>query len=330
MDDAETTNGPTRRLGVLGSVRLAVLAVVLLVIAVYVRGHWQEFSGKVAELRLVTLLWVLLLECAVYGWYALMLRSLMWPYGLDMSLREAAMVGMATRFGNIFLPMRGGAALRAAYLHRRHGLAPTQFLAGLAGAMMAPLSVSGVVCVVGLIWLGQAGGEAVNWAYIVPLATVPVVVGALAVWSPKLQPGSARLRRMLARILGGWRDLCRHARAMRALLAASVMHLLTLSGIFTVLFTASGIDLSYGRVVLIAAMGNASNIFMITPGNVGVYEAVIALGARAVGVPAEDVTQLVFTVLIWRVLDMAFVVATGGASTVALSHAVGESAQGKA
>jgi uncharacterized membrane protein YbhN (UPF0104 family) len=328
MDDAETTNGQDRRSGVLGIVRLAILVILLVFVGVYAHRHWEKYRQvKLPPFGAVA--WVLLLEGVVYSWYALMLRSLMWPYGMAMGVIEAGMVGMATRFGNVFLPMRGGAALRAAYLNRRHGLAPTQFLAGLAGAMMAPLAVSGVVCALGLLWLWHTGAD-VKWVYIGLLAAVPVVVGVLALWAPAIDPGQSKLRGMVARILGGWRDLCRHPRAVRTLFVTSVLHLLTLSGIFAVLFSALGIDVSYGSIVLITAMGNASNIFMVTPGNLGVYETVFLMGAWTVGVPTEQRGSLLLVVGVWRALDIVFVAITGGISTIVLKRAVAANAKGKA
>ena len=105
MGNAEITNDQGRRRRVLGLVRLAILAILLVFVVVYVRGHWEGFKGdfsKLAALQFGTLAWVLLLECVAYCWYALMLRALMWPYGLDMGTVEAAMVAMATRFGNIW------------------------------------------------------------------------------------------------------------------------------------------------------------------------------------------------------------------------------------
>jgi len=327
MGDAEITNGQGRRRRVLGLARLAILAVLLGCVGIYAHRHWEDYRN-VAFPSFGVVAWVLLLECVVYCWYALMLRSLMWPYGMAMGVIEAGMVGMATRFGNVFLPMRGGAALRAAYLNRRHGMAPIQFLAGLAGAMMAPLAVSGIVCAVGLLWLWHAGAD-VKWAYIGPLAAVPVVAGVLAIWAPEIDPGQSKLRRGVARILGGWRDLCRHPQAVMMLLAMSVLQLLTLSGIFAVLFAAVGIEMSFGCIVLITAMGNASNVFMVTPGNLGVYETVLLLGAGWVGVPTEQMANLIPAVAIWRALDIIFVAITGGISTVVLKRAVARSAEAK-
>lgn len=61
-------------------------------------------------------------------------------------------------------------------------------------------------------------------------------------------------------------------------------------------------------LIVVVAIGNVSMVLQMTPGNVGVYEGILAGVASLMGL---GVAAVLTAALTWRVLDAVFVLAVG-------------------
>jgi len=294
-----------RRTVWLGS-RLVIMVVTLGMVCAYAWAHRSGVS-PLAEVRLPILVIALILDALIYVWIALWIQGLVWPFNVRIGVYEAWLLSMATRFGNLFLPFRGGAGVRAVYLKRVHGLSYTHFLAGLAGTLVGTLLVSTVISLGGLIWLAAAGAPGMATSIGV-LAWMAALLILLTVRPPRLRDPRRGLTRAVSRVLTGWRTISRNRRAITVLLLMNVAHVLTLSAIYALLLEDFDVHISWSILLVIVALGNVNAAFVITPGNVGVYEGLMAVIGRMVGVAPVTILGVV---LIWRALDTALVLMAG-------------------
>jgi len=295
--------------------RIAIMLAAMGLIAWYVVGHWRDFR-VLENIGVLALLCAMAINALAYFWSGWMIRALVRPFGLTIGFHEASLLSLVTRFGNVFMPFRGGAAVRAIYLNRLHGLPYTHFVSGLAGQLVVALFVSAVCSMAGLIWAWAATGT-ILWSIFIPVACLPVIVGVLAVWHPRLRERGPWLWRVAAKILNGWHDLCRTPRTVLVVLAMSLVHVLTLAVVYGVLLRQIDAGIPWSLLVVIVALGNLTTILMITPGNVGVYEGGMALIGQVVGVSPASILAVT---LIWRALDTAFILAAGPLCSLALTR----------
>ena len=286
--------------------RLVIMVVTLGMVGAYAWVHRAGLS-PLAEVRLPILVIALVLDALIYVWIAVWIRGLVWPFNVRIGVYEAWLLSMATRFGNLFLPFRGGAGVRAVYLKRVHGLSYTHFLAGLAGTLIGTLLVSTIISLGGLIWLAAAGSPGMA-PLIGVLASMAALLILLTVRPPHLRNPRRGLTRAISRVLSGWQTICRNRRAITVLLLMNVAHVLTLSAIYAVVLKDVDADMPWSILLVIVALGNVNAAFVITPGNVGVYEGLMAVIGRLVGVAPATILGVV---LVWRALDTALVLLVG-------------------
>jgi uncharacterized membrane protein YbhN (UPF0104 family) len=225
---------------------------------------------------------------------------------------EALLVALLTRFGNLLLPFRGGAIARAVYLNRTHGLTYSHFLAGLSAMLLATLAVSLLFALGGLAWVGAATGKTfapVIWL----LAAALVAVSLTVVLRPRIGPSEGPgLRGRLQRMLDGYHLVSRHRPSLLGLLAVSGLHVVTMAGIYSLLLAAMGKPAGWGILIVIVALGNISTVVQLTPGNVGVYEGVLAILGALMGLAVADILA---ASLAWRALDTALILVAGPVSS---------------
>ena len=179
---------------------------------------------------------------------------------------------------NAVTPARAGAAARALYLRRRHGLPLASFTSTLYGSYLLLLLAGGLSGVVaGLL--------------IEPVAR-PILVGGAAIALAALtmtmlpvvgRPDGGLLSRNLARFTSGWEELRRDRRVIAPVAAMVVLQLIAGIGALWASIRALGVDLSLAEVTVIAAAGTLSTLVALTPGGIGIYEATVAVVSAVVG-----------------------------------------------
>lgn len=306
---------PPRRRRWIAAARLGVLLAALALIARYVVANADDFRA-LGNVSWTSLAAALGLDALTYVYAAAAILLTVNVFGTRVSAMEALLLGLLTRFGNLLLPLRGGAVARAVYLNRTHGLTYSHFLAGLSAMLLATLAVSLLFALGGLAWVGAATGKTfpqVTWL----LAGAFAAVSLTAVLRPRIGPSEGPgLRGRLQRLLDGYHLVSRHRPSLMGLLALNGLHVLTMAAIYSLLLAAMGKPAAWGILMAIVALGNISTVVQLTPGNVGVYEAVLTILGSLMGIAVADILA---AVLAWRAVDTALILVAGPISSYVLT-----------
>jgi uncharacterized membrane protein YbhN (UPF0104 family) len=300
--------GPAKSMVV---VRLAVLALVFAAIGFYLYRNWEQCSeafrsvsaGKVALILFVSLL--------TYIVNAVIMKSVLVPYSIHLGNLESFEISMATRFGNLLLPFRGGAVARAVYLNKRYQLSPGMFVASLSGMLLTSIFT-------GLLWVGTGlvfiGIRDDVW-FIKPLAVVLIgIVGlvVLAMIRIRIKHSPNRIVMFAANLAEGWVRFASHKGCLvRLVLSYSALVILQ-SWIYVIILNTDTLSVDWSYIVVLSALGNVSLAFQVTPGNAGVYEGLLAAISSLMGLNYQAVLAAGLT---WRVIDAVFVFIVGGLSS---------------
>jgi uncharacterized membrane protein YbhN (UPF0104 family) len=247
------------------------------------RAVWNNLTGVPVASLAAALFCVL---CQL-GFQAARLRAII-PRNVALTLGRVAHAFAVGEWINIFTPARGGDALKVVLLNRAAGADPIS-LPIATGAVLADKIVDAgslvlLFAATGFAGVARAGAQASIPAPGILLGTA-VVVALLCLgvqWArPRWFERLMRLRRELASGLSALQDPVKVLASIALGIGAWVAELLALR----VLCGALGFPLSAPQIVLALVILNLGISVPVSMANLGVYEAVLALGLHQSGVP---------------------------------------------
>ncbi|NQT17970.1 MAG: flippase-like domain-containing protein [Planctomycetes bacterium] len=129
---------------------------VLFAIVMFLRRHLQEVRDllSIGPSLLLFAMATMVFRVFTIGW---MNRAMLRALNTDLGAAEAFWLAAVTVAGNLLLPLQAGMAFRAKYLHSRHAVAYSHFLAILLGAQLLLFAATCFVATVSLLLLFPLG-----------------------------------------------------------------------------------------------------------------------------------------------------------------------------
>lgn len=189
---------------------------------------------------------------------------------------------MVTNLISLVLPVRGDLAVTALYLRKKYNLPITHFVSMLYGGtilLAICLSFTGAICLV----LVAAEGIVPN-VYIVGIIATLGVMSFLLGWLPTgLIQGEYWVMKRLRAAVEGWERL-RSDRALLAQLAMLIMSGIALFCIWMYLsYRMLGFEIRLLPAVVAGVVVSISFFAAITPGNLGIREALLGFTSQLLG-----------------------------------------------
>lgn len=196
---------------------------------------------------------------------------------------ESTYLAVATTGINVFVPFHAGAAFRAVYLKRRHGLDLTAFAATFFGYNVLRLMVAAAAALAAAGWfaLGDPRPELDALAAVAGGCLAVAVAACLVPRSG--EPKNPVLRR-LAAFGRGWDALRRPPAFLARMVGLVAAQFAAELAALWAAYAAVGMPLDAPAVVLIGAFGVLAALSGVTPNGLGVYEFVVAAVGAAVAV----------------------------------------------
>jgi uncharacterized membrane protein YbhN (UPF0104 family) len=242
--------------------------------------------------------------------YLLMFRKL----GARISYWESFSLTTLSIAANLFLPLRGGAGLRAVYLKRVYGLRYTKFAASLLVFYVLSAVIASLGALAAVSWMMTVQGR----PGLSPILVVSLVVlagSASTVYVPRLRRAGHWLRDGLAAITEGWYELRESGTLLARLLAVAGLQM---AGLLVSLWGAAaaiGVRLTLVEILVVGTLGVLSTLISLTPGSLGIYEATVGLAGAAVGMGG---TEGVIAALVSRTVLAVLLLALAPLSAVML------------
>lgn len=261
-------------------VATAVLFLLTAVIVLFLRSQ-PELLQSLQNVTFANLFYLTLIRVFIFAMNGLFLREFAAKFGVKLSFHEWFGLASVTTMGNYITPFSGGLLIRAAYLKKRHQLPYTQFTTMLTSNYLIMFWLIGVLGLLALAALGQ--GWQRYWPIVLLFGSVVAGISVVFLFPVQQVPWQNRIGRFLNTLLTGWFMVKRdYGLLLRlALLTALTIGLNGLS--FWLAYEALGQPISYLAALLLGLVAAFSIFINLTPGNLGIQEAMVGLSAELLG-----------------------------------------------
>ena len=275
------------------TIRLLVSIALLAVFIVYVVAHWEELEViKTISLQAIVLL--VLLNIALYIVLGSTLNAFLKLFNISLSPVTFTSLSIITSFGNFFLPMRGGAALRAVYLKRWHKLPLTLFLSALSAQLLFLVNFISLIGAVILPFIPSIPYH----LHISALFFLSFLVTLIFIFKPINFSALVPFPWLRERVNFFCDGLNVVSKSKETFLFVSFTYFLVLIISATMLYvelndlgilTNNNVPITFLECLFFSSIVLLSSIFLITPGALGIREAMLMSVSNLVGINPNDI-----------------------------------------
>ncbi len=269
---------------------LTVLLLCAILLASYIGRHLSDFES----LSNISFIYILLIGCCcllALSVNGLFLKVLTIDFGIDLSFLEHFSISIVTSFGNTFLPMKGGAGLRAVYLKSKYNFDYSYFLSSLAGNYLVVFNVTSLAALIGMFSLYFVGEGFHSFT-----ACVFLLLYVLTSWGIFYPPAVLDwipvklLREHINQVLAGWQMIRKSRRTVLELFILTILYVM-LSSLATWLEFAAfgmkdsaGVSIGFLKSVSFTAIAILSLLISLTPAALGIKEGMLMLSSQFLGI----------------------------------------------
>lgn len=225
-------------------------------------------------------------------------------FGKHINFGESVRVSLISSAGNFFAPAGSGLGFRAIYLKKRHGLLYSDYLSTLYCNYVMVFFVNSVLGLISLLGLMEHSSISLLVLAIFFLVLIIASLGAFFIRIRTSDWGSAhriewirKLLGILERISKGWSLILADKKVALGLFSIVLFNAgLMITGAYFIM-SALGLVLLPSSLLLFSTLWSLSIFINITPGNLGVKEAVYITFSAIIGLTA---TQMLSVALVDR------------------------------
>lgn len=262
---------------------------VLLFLTTLIFTYLYEQPELLDSLRNITVGNIILLIFTRLGLFTvngLYLREFSRKFDVDLVFQEWFGLATVTTMGNYVFPFSGGLIARAAYLKKQHKLSYAHFTTLLISNYLVMFWLVGAAGLISLALLKQ------NWQQYWPIALLfgSVMLGISLVFVfPKTQlPWNNRFTQFFNTLFESWFALKQDYNLLFRLILLTICIILINGISFWLAYKALDLTIPFLTAILLGLVASFSIFINLTPGNLGVQEALVSLSAELLGSSAGE------------------------------------------
>jgi len=286
--------------------QILVLLILIGWFASYFYQHIEEFR----ELKIVApffLVPIFLLTTLFLINNGLVLKYFLEPFNIKLKFKEWLGLSVINTMGNYLTPFRGGTAAKAFYLKTRYRFSYSYFLGTLAGMTIIAFLINSFVGLLTTILLYYIYGFFNILIFAIFLFVFLFLLG-IVFFSPTVKETKCPFVNKLINVINGWHLI----KSNRKIIA--ITSLISLINVAIMLFTiflefrVFGISISLLSALFLSIMSTLSLFVSITPGALGIKEAIVAFTAVVINVPISQALTISF---LDRVISLMIILILG-------------------
>lgn len=281
------------------SISTLLTVIILILFGIYLYNNQQILSVlmQINPIYIVTIISLFLLVFLLEG---IFIKVTLNVFDKRIDLKEAYYLSIISRIGNYLLPMRAGAIFRATYLKNKYRFEYSKFLSTLYAYYILLFLINSFFALLSLIF------KYINTGNTYPLVTGFFVLLFFITLGVILFRKTTNLKNIeshkyiekvltiLNKFMNSWDMIVRKEKLFISLIFITTGNIL-LNGLINYLeFTSLGIKATILDILLYTCLSGVSLLISITPGSLGLREAVFLVTSESIGITNEQVMQLAF------------------------------------
>lgn len=272
----------------------------------YLKNNLSEFT----QLRLVNPLYIVVITAIfvlTLFFNGLLLKDLMKPFGIRIKNLEAFGLAVITNFYNVVTPFRGGAGIRAFYLKKKYEFPYTYFIATLGAVYVIIFLISslGGLLSMGYIWMRH--GMFNKLIFSVFLASSLFLL-TIMIFSPRINENKNKWANRFIKVINSWHLIKNNRKIVLATLFNAFVQLMLGALAFLIAYNMFGVKIGFFKALFIGSVSSLSMILAITPGNLGVGDAINVFSAKIIGV---GLTEAIAATVLLRAINLVVILILG-------------------
>ena len=288
----------------------------LLIFVAYLHNNADRYQ-QLLDLSVGSLLMLLVLVLAGVLGRGCINKSFYRGIGIPLTLNEGIGLASVNTLANQ-LPFAGGLIAKGVYLKQIYELAYTRFLSATLALYVCFVAVSGAMGIVVLVYQALVNKAAISGLLF--LGFSGMLASIVLLWLPidvSFIPGKWGHR--LARLIDGRKVLSQNWWLVGKLVGLQILITLLVAGRFWIVFRALSQDVTLTQCILFSSANILTTLVTISPGGLGVREAIVASVASLLGFEAG---VSVVAVVIDRLVETLVVITLGTVYTYILGKKV--------
>ena len=263
---------------------LSFLGIAVILLALFLLNN-EELLKEAGKLPLWIFFAVVATRLMIIGLNGLILKVLAAKFSIVLRFLEWFGLANVTTMTNYITPFSSGLLVRAAYLKRRHAFPYAQFMTTLAASVLLLFLVVSVVgFVVSLIVLEQSGNA---WVLVILFLLVFIGVSILLLL-PKFElVEKNRITRIINTSLRGWHGVRGDYGLVARIITITLARILLNGCSYWIVYTALDASISFEVALIVSLLPLFTQVLRITPANLGLQEATVALSSELIGIGAD-------------------------------------------
>ncbi len=270
-------------------ISVAILVILVAFAIYYLKDNISEFK-QLTIANPYLLIIIIALFLLSYCLISIVTKNLLYPLGVYLKSGESFMLSVMTGFYNLITPFKGGMATRAIYLKRKYNFAYVNFLATLTASYVIIFLVASTLGIISTLLIYYQTGILSGIILIIFIMTFLAMLFIMFM-SPKFKERENKWLNRFIKVINGWHLIKNNKRVIAVTTIITLIQILLSTLMLYLQFLTFGIEISFASALFLSAIGNLSILIGITPGNLGVGEAIIVFSALTIGItPAESLS----------------------------------------
>lgn len=286
--------------------QVLVLVILITWFGVYFYQNINEFRQlKIVNVIYVAPLFFLFMLFLINN--GLILKYLLEPFGIKLKFKEWFGLSVVTSLGNYLTPFRGGAVARAVYLKKIHQFSYSHFLSTLTGIYVVIFLVYSFVGLLAMAFLYYSLGIFNILIFIIFLSLFLFLSG-IVIFSPEIKETKYSFINKFINVINGWHLIKSNKKTLMVTVLISAGNVLIMVLTMFLEFKVFGVEMSLLSALFLSIVSTLGLFISITPGALGIKEAIVVFTAAVVNVPAP---QMLAVSILDRIIGLAIIFILG-------------------
>jgi uncharacterized protein (TIRG00374 family) len=279
-----------------------VLILIISYLIYYIKNNLHNFKQLTLTNPLYLIPLIIIFFLFVYS-NGIILKTLMKPFKIKLKNNEAFGLAIVTNFYNLLTPFRGGAAARAIYLKKKHDFPYVHFLATLSAIYILIFLVSSITGIFSMLTLQEK-----STPILLALSIFTIFLLSIIIFSPKIKEKNNKWLNRFIKVINGWHLIKNNKKIITITIIISLIQIFLTALNNLIAYQIFGIEITLAKALFIAAISNLAIIVAITPGNLGIGDAINVFTANIIGIP---LTEAIAATILLRAVNLVIIFILG-------------------